>query len=161
MHLWRMWGLFRHIWKHDLAPKHKPYNALLDEQRETKITSNAAFQHLRKICNAGFIVDEKGKNSLSFTPWENGIVDPLRIRSRSLLATPETSFLANKYMKLQQPCHRHERVIVEGSSHSDLLIGEESDVKVFPHIVNHIRLAEKENDTFSEFKSEGSTRKRF
>lgn len=56
--------------------------------------------------------------------------------------TPETSFLANKYMKLHQPSLRHERIIVEGFGHSDLLIGEESYKKVFPHILHHIRLAE-------------------
>lgn len=56
--------------------------------------------------------------------------------------TPETSFLANKYMKLHQPGFRHERVVVEGFGHSDLLIGEESDKKVFPHILSHIGLVE-------------------
>lgn len=56
--------------------------------------------------------------------------------------TPETSFLANKYMKMHQPEFRHERVVVEGFGHSDLLIGDESDKKVFPHILEHIRLAE-------------------
>ena len=56
--------------------------------------------------------------------------------------TPQTSFLANKYMKLHQPGFRHERVVVEGFGHSDLLIGEESYKKVFPHILSHMRLAE-------------------
>lgn len=56
--------------------------------------------------------------------------------------TPQTSFLAHKYMKLHQPGFRHERVVVEGFGHSDLLIGEESCEKVFPHILSHIRLAD-------------------
>ena len=56
--------------------------------------------------------------------------------------TPQTSFLANKYMMLHQPGFRHERVVVEGFGHSDLLIGEESYKKVFPHILSHLRLAE-------------------
>lgn len=47
-------------------------------------------------------------------------------------------------MKLHQPGFRHERVVVEGFGHSDLLIGEESHTKVFPHILSHIRLAEQE-----------------
>lgn len=63
---------------------------------------------------------------------------------KTLLVTPQTSFLANKYMKLHQPNYRHERVVVEDFGHSDLLIGEESCIKVFPHIISHIRLAEKE-----------------
>ena len=61
---------------------------------------------------------------------------------RSLLVTPETSFLANKYMKLHQPGFRHERIVVDGFGHSDLLIGEESSKEVFPHILSHIRLSE-------------------
>ena len=61
---------------------------------------------------------------------------------RSLLVTPETSFLANKYMKLHQPGFRHERVVVDGYGHSDLLIGEESSKDVFPHILSHIRSSE-------------------
>lgn len=64
--------------------------------------------------------------------------------------TPETSFLANKYMKMHQPGFRHERVVVDGFGHSDLLIGEESEKKVFPHILSHIKLAEQgENDAIS------------
>lgn len=58
--------------------------------------------------------------------------------------TPETSFLANKYKKLHQPGYRHERVVVDDFGHSDLLIGEESHEKVFPHIQKHIELAEEE-----------------
>lgn len=95
-----------------------------------------AFPHLRKICNAGFIVDEKGKNSYFIHPERKALSTRSISGGRALLVTPETSFLANKYMKLHQPCHRHERVIVEGSGHSDLLIGEESNVKVFPRIVD-------------------------
>ena len=56
--------------------------------------------------------------------------------------TPQTSFLANKYMMLHQSDFRHERVVVEGFGHSDLLIGEDSYKKVFPPILSHIRLAE-------------------
>lgn len=61
--------------------------------------------------------------------------------------TPETSFLANKYMKLHQPGYRHERVVVDDFGHSDLLIGEESHEKVFPHILKHVELAEDEEDS--------------
>jgi len=60
--------------------------------------------------------------------------------------TPETSYLANKYMKLHQPGFRHERAVVDGFGHSDLLIGEKSHEKVFPHIISHIRLAEQEGN---------------
>lgn len=65
---------------------------------------------------------------------------------RSLLVTPETTFLANKYMKLHQPGFRHERVVVDGFGHSDLLIGEESCKEVFPYIVSHIRLCQEGKD---------------
>ncbi|GLT62702.1 hypothetical protein SLA2020_353190 [Shorea laevis] len=54
-------------------------------------------------------------------------------------------------MKLHQPGFRHERDVVEGFGHSDLLNGEESHKKVFPHILSHIRLAEqgkKHHDKF-------------
>ncbi|KAI3471794.1 hypothetical protein Pfo_028447 [Paulownia fortunei] len=67
---------------------------------------------------------------------------------RTLLVTPETSFLANKYMKLHQPGYRHERVVVDGFGHSDLLIGEKSHENVFPHIQKHIELAEEEINSF-------------
>ncbi|KAK2659939.1 hypothetical protein Ddye_006472 [Dipteronia dyeriana] len=102
----------------------------------------STFPHLRKICKAGFIVDSNGKNSYLIHP-ERMEVSTLYISGgRNILVTPETSFLANKYMKLHQPGLRHERVVVEGFGHSDLLIGEESYKKVFPHILSHIRLAE-------------------
>lgn len=66
---------------------------------------------------------------------------------RNLLVTPETSFLANKYMKLRQPGFRHERVVVDGFGLSDLLIGEESYKMVFPHILSHMKgLKEKKRE---------------
>ncbi|KAJ4830117.1 hypothetical protein Tsubulata_001330 [Turnera subulata] len=104
----------------------------------------SAFPHLRKICNAGYIVDSKGNNSYLIHP-ERMAVSTLYISGgRPLLVTPETSFLANKYMRLHQPGFRHERVVVEDFGHSDLLIGEKSCEKVFPHILDHIRSAEQE-----------------
>lgn len=102
----------------------------------------AAFPHLRKICNSGFVLDSNGNDSYMIHP-ERMAVSTLYISGgRPVLVTPETTFLANKYMKLHQPGFRHERVVVEGFGHSDLLIGEESPAKVFPHILSHIRLAE-------------------
>ncbi|MBA0849433.1 hypothetical protein Goshw_016020 [Gossypium schwendimanii] len=106
----------------------------------------AAFPHLRKICQSGFIVDSKGNNSYLIHP-ERMAVSTLYISGgRSLLVTPETTFLANKYVKLHQPGFRHERVVVDGFGHSDLLIGEESCKEVFPYIVSHIRLCEEGKD---------------
>ncbi|XP_057777960.1 uncharacterized protein LOC130996678 [Salvia miltiorrhiza] len=104
----------------------------------------AAFPHLRKICNAGFIVDSRGNNSYLIHPERMALPTLYISGGRTLLATPETSFLGNKYMKLHQPGYRHERVVVDGFGHSDLLIGEESCEKVFPHIQRHIELAEEE-----------------
>ncbi|XP_059646653.1 uncharacterized protein LOC132293268 [Cornus florida] len=102
----------------------------------------AAFPHLRKICKAGFIVDSDGRNSYLIHPERMALPTLYISGGRTLLVTPETSFLANKYMKLHQPGFRHGRVVVEGFGHSDLLIGEESYKKVFPHILSHIRLNE-------------------
>ncbi|KAL3586654.1 hypothetical protein D5086_013521 [Populus alba] len=70
----------------------------------------------------------------------------------------ETSYLANKYMKLHQPGFRHERAVVDGFGHSDLLIGEKSHEKVFPHIISHIRLAEQEGNDLTPRKKEGQQR---
>lgn len=56
--------------------------------------------------------------------------------------TPETTLLANKFMRLHQPDFHHKRVVVHGFGHSDLLIGEESSEKVFPHFISHMKLAE-------------------
>lgn len=103
----------------------------------------AGFTHLRKICNAGFILDSDGKNIYMVHPERMALPTLYISGGRTLLVTPETSFLANKYMKLHQPSYRHERVVVDGFGHSDLLIGEKSFEKVFPHIITHIRLAEK------------------
>ncbi|KAL0309500.1 UNVERIFIED_CONTAM: hypothetical protein Scaly_1718300 [Sesamum calycinum] len=63
---------------------------------------------------------------------------------QTLLVTPETSFLANKYVKMHQPSYMHGRVVVDSFGHSDLFIGEKSPEKVFPHIQKHIELAEEE-----------------
>ncbi|KAI3471916.1 hypothetical protein Pfo_028604 [Paulownia fortunei] len=109
----------------------------------------AAFPHLRKICNAGFIVDSKGNNSYLIYPERMALPTLYISGGRTLLVTPETSFLANKYMKLHQPGYRHERVVVDGFGHSDLMIGEKSHEKVFPHIQKHIELAEEERSSFS------------
>ncbi|MBA0706729.1 hypothetical protein Golax_018820 [Gossypium laxum] len=117
----------------------------LNKQSTTKLPM-AAFPHLRKICKSGFIVDSKGNNSYLIHP-ERMAVSTLYISGgRSLLVTPETTFLANKYVKLHQPGFRHERVVVDGFGHSDLLIGEESCKEVFPYIVSHIRLCEEGKD---------------
>lgn len=104
----------------------------------------AAFPHLRKICNAGFIVDCNGNSSYLIHPERMALPTLYISGGRTLLVTPETSFLANKYMKLHQPGYRHERVVVDGFGHSDLLIGEESCQEVFPHIQRHIELAEEQ-----------------
>ncbi|KAF8397919.1 hypothetical protein HHK36_016844 [Tetracentron sinense] len=98
--------------------------------------------HIRKICNAGFIVDKDGKNAYLIHPERMALPTLYISAGRSLIVTPQTSFLANQYMKLHQPGYRHSRVVVEGFGHSDLLIGQESYRKVFPHIISHIRLAE-------------------
>ncbi|KVH94537.1 4Fe-4S ferredoxin, iron-sulfur binding, conserved site-containing protein [Cynara cardunculus var. scolymus] len=106
----------------------------------------AAFPHLRKICNEGFIVDSKGNSSYLIHPERMALPTLYISGGRTLLVTPKTSFLANKYMKLHHPSFRHERVVVEGFGHSDLLIGGESSKKVFPHILSHMGLAEKEEN---------------
>ncbi|PIN24634.1 Triglyceride lipase-cholesterol esterase [Handroanthus impetiginosus] len=108
----------------------------------------AAFPHLRKICNTGFIVDARGNNSYLIHPERMALPTLYISGGRSLLVTPETSFLANKYMKLHQPGYRHERVVVDGFGHSDLLIGEKSEEEVFPHILKHIALAEEERSSW-------------
>ncbi|GKV31845.1 hypothetical protein SLEP1_g40508 [Rubroshorea leprosula] len=104
------------------------------------------------ICNSGFIVDSSGKYSYLIHP-ERMALSTLYVSGVRSLVTPETSFLANKYMKLHQPGFRHERVVVEGFGHSDLLIGEESHAKAFPHILSHIRLAEQGKNSMTN--SEG------
>ncbi|CAI9097688.1 OLC1v1034158C1 [Oldenlandia corymbosa var. corymbosa] len=104
----------------------------------------SAFHHLRKICNAGFIVDSNGKNTYLIHPERMALPTLYLSGGRTLLVTPQTSFLANKFMRLHQPGFRHERVVIDGFGHSDLLIGEESSKQVFPHILSHVALAEKE-----------------
>ena len=79
-------------------------------------------------------MDSKGNNSYLIHPERMALSTQYISGGRSLLVTPETSFLANKYMKLHQPGFRHERVVMDDFGHSDLLIGEESSKEVFPHI---------------------------
>ncbi|KAL3536084.1 hypothetical protein ACH5RR_004545 [Cinchona calisaya] len=105
----------------------------------------SAFPHLRNICNAGYIVDSNGKNTYLVHPERMALPTLYISGGRTLLVTPQTSFLANKYMKLHQPGFRHKRVVIDGFGHSDLLIGEESSKKVFPHILSHMSFAEKGN----------------
>lgn len=104
----------------------------------------AGFPHLRKICNNGFIVDSNGQNSYLIHPERMALPTLYISGGKPILVTPETTFLAHKYMKLHQPNYRHERVVVDGFGHSDLFIGEDSYKKVFPHILSHIELTEKE-----------------
>ncbi|KAJ4705296.1 Long-chain-alcohol oxidase FAO4B [Melia azedarach] len=132
-------GIFGNaFWHQNLSPA--MHNWL--NRQDTTTLPMAGFPHLRKICNSGYIVDSNGNNSYLIHP-ERMTLSTLYISGgRSLLVTPETSFLAHKYMKLHQPGFRHERVVIDGFGHSDLLIGEESYKKVFPHILSHIRLAE-------------------
>lgn len=59
----------------------------------------AGFPHLRKICNSGFIVDSHGNNSYLIHPERMKLSTLYISGGRSLLVTPETSFLGNKYMK--------------------------------------------------------------
>ncbi|KAB2046406.1 hypothetical protein ES319_D01G232100v1 [Gossypium barbadense] len=136
-------GIFGNtFWHQNLTPT---MNHWLNKRSTTKLPM-AAFPHLRKICKSGFIVDSKGNNSYLIHP-ERMAVSTLYISGgRSLLVTPETTFLANKYVKLHQPGFRHERIVVDGFGHSDLLIGEESCKEVFPYIVSHIRLCEEGKD---------------
>ncbi|KAF9594383.1 hypothetical protein IFM89_030985 [Coptis chinensis] len=102
----------------------------------------SAFPHLRKICTTGYIVDPDGKNQYLIHPERMATHTLYLSGGRSLLVTPQASFLANQYMKLHQPGFRHSRVVVDGFGHSDLLIGEESFKKVFPHIISHIKTIE-------------------
>ncbi|KAL1549281.1 hypothetical protein AAHA92_17408 [Salvia divinorum] len=118
----------------------------INKENQTKVPM-AGFSHLRKICNAAFIVDSSGNNTYLIHPERMALPTFYISGERVILVTPETSFLANKYMKLHQSGYRHERVVVDGFGHSDLLIGEESHEKVFPHIQRHIELAEDEQDS--------------
>ncbi|CAL2272995.1 unnamed protein product [Prunus armeniaca] len=132
-------GIFGNtFWHKNISPTMHQW---LNKQSSTRLPM-AAFPHLRKICNSGFIVDSSGRNSYLIHPERMALPTLYISGGRSLLVTPHTSFLAHKYMKLHQPGFRHERVVVEGFGHSDLLIGEESYKKVFPHILSHIRSAE-------------------
>ena len=139
-------GIFGNtFWHENLSPS---MHYWLNKENVTKLPM-AALPHLRKICNAGNIVDSEGNNSYLIHPERMPLPTLYISGGRSLLVTPETSFLANNYMKLHQPGFRHERDVVEGFGHSDLLIGEESYKKVFPHITSHIRSAERENGAIS------------
>ncbi|XP_050227477.2 uncharacterized protein LOC126677073 isoform X2 [Mercurialis annua] len=142
-------GIFGNtFWHENVTPT---VHQWLNEHSSTRLPM-AAFPHLRKICNSGFLVDSDGNNSYLIHPERMAVPTLYISGGRSLLVTPETSFLANKYMKLHQPGFRHERVVVDGFGHSDLLIGEKSYEKVFPHLLSHIRLAELEGNGVVSFK---------
>ncbi|KAE8717051.1 hypothetical protein F3Y22_tig00110065pilonHSYRG00254 [Hibiscus syriacus] len=132
-------GIFGNaFWHQNVTPTMHHW---LNKQSTTNIPL-AAFPHLRKICKSGFIVDSNGNNSYLIHPERMAVSTLYVSGGRSLLVTPETTFLANNYVKMHQPGFRHERVVVDGYGHSDLLIGEESFKEVFPHILSHIRLCE-------------------
>eukprot|EP01018_Ginkgo_biloba_P020085 Gb_39397 [translate_table: standard] len=102
----------------------------------------AGFPHLRSICIAGHIVDSKGKNTFLIHPERMALPTTYISGGRSLLVTPQTSLHANRYMRLHHPNFHHERVVIEGFGHSDLLIGQNSHKHVFPHILSHLKRAE-------------------
>ncbi|KAJ6361852.1 hypothetical protein OIU78_002294 [Salix suchowensis] len=136
-------GIFGNaFWHENVSPS---LHQWLITQSATNLPMSA-FPHLRRICNSRYIVDSNGNSSFLIHPERMAISTLYISGGRSLLVTPDTSFLANKYMKLHQPGFRHERVVVDGFGHSDLLIGEKSHEKVFPHIISHIRLAEQEGN---------------
>ncbi|XP_026439523.1 uncharacterized protein LOC113338294 isoform X1 [Papaver somniferum] len=112
----------------------------------------SGFTHLRKICLSGFIVDSSGNNTYLIHPERMQLHTTYISGGKSLLVTPETSFLANNYMKLHQPGYKHTRVVVEDFGHSDLLIGENSSKFVFPHILSHIKSSENEEVGVQESK---------
>ncbi|KAJ0972728.1 hypothetical protein J5N97_020687 [Dioscorea zingiberensis] len=113
----------------------------LNKQNVTKLPLSA-FPHLQKICTSGFIVDPKGRNKYLIHPERMAVPTLYVSGGRTLLVTPETTFLAHKYMKLHQPKFKHKRVVIDGFGHSDLLIGEDAHKKVFPHFLSHIRSVE-------------------
>lgn len=102
----------------------------------------SGFPHLRKICNAGYVVDAEGKNKYLIHSERMAVPTQYISGGRSLLVTPKTSMLAYRYMRLHQPRFQHKRVVVEGYGHSDLLIGEESYKNVFPHFIAYMRMTE-------------------
>ncbi|KAL8517752.1 hypothetical protein ACS0TY_015827 [Phlomoides rotata] len=134
-------GIFGNTFWHENVSHTMHY--WMNKENQTRLPM-AAFPHLRQICNAGFIVDTKGNNAYLIHPERIALPTLYISGGRTILVTPETSFLANKYMKLHQPGYRHQRVVVDGFGHSDLLIGQESYNKIFPHIQKHIELAEEE-----------------
>lgn len=81
-------------------------------------------------------MDNEGKNSY-YHPERMALPALYISGGTNLLVTSETSFLTNKYMKLHQPGFRHERVVVDGFGHSDLLIGEESYDGVSSHFITY------------------------
>lgn len=99
-----------------------------------------------------FIVDSSGNNTYLIHPERMQLHTTYISGGKSLLVTPETSFLANNYMKLHQPGYKHTRVVVEDFGHSDLLIGENSSKFVFPHILSHIKSSENEEVGVQESK---------
>ncbi|XP_038697798.1 uncharacterized protein LOC119995391 [Tripterygium wilfordii] len=142
-------GMFGNVfWHQNISPTVHDW---LNKQSSTRLPFSP-FLHLRKIFKSGYIVDSKGNNSFLIHPERMQLSTLYISGGRSLLVTPETSFLANNYMKLHQPGFKHERVVVEGFGHSDLLIGEEAPKKVFPHILSHIKLAEQGGDSLMRCK---------
>ncbi|KAH0464804.1 hypothetical protein IEQ34_004907 [Dendrobium chrysotoxum] len=132
-------GIFGNAFWH--ANISKTLHQWLSKQNVTHLPMSG-FPHLRKICNAGFVIDAEGKD-MYLIHSERMAMPTLYISGgRSLLVTPETSMLAYKYMRLHQPGFQHKRVVMEGYGHSDLLIGEESYKSVFPHFISHMRMAE-------------------
>ncbi|XP_015581580.2 uncharacterized protein LOC8263202 [Ricinus communis] len=141
-------GIFGNtFWHENVSPT---IHQWLNEHSSTRLPMGA-FPHLREICNSGFIMDSNGNNSYLIHPERMAVPTLYISGGRTLLVTPETSFLANKYMRLHQPSSRHERVVIDEFGHSDLLIGEESYEKVFPHLLSHIRLAELEGNGMMNF----------
>ncbi|RWR72004.1 Glucose-methanol-choline oxidoreductase [Cinnamomum micranthum f. kanehirae] len=111
--------------------------------RQAQVTlPMSGLRQIAKIGSTGHIVNATGEEVYLTHPERIPLPTLYLSGGRSIVATPETSLLAHQYMKLHHPGFHHERVVVDGFGHSDVLLGEESYKKVFPHIISHMKFVE-------------------
>ncbi|MCO5555302.1 hypothetical protein L7F22_008847 [Adiantum nelumboides] len=92
------------------------------------------FRQLRQICMAGNVVKSSGEDI--YMPHTGRLALPTTYISggRPLLVTPTTSERAHALMQHHHPEFHHERHVVHGYGHSDLLIAERAPQDIFPLI---------------------------
>eukprot|EP00270_Netrium_digitus_P013679 TRINITY_DN4573_c0_g1_i1.p1 TRINITY_DN4573_c0_g1~~TRINITY_DN4573_c0_g1_i1.p1 ORF type:complete len:421 (-),score=84.04 TRINITY_DN4573_c0_g1_i1:236-1498(-) len=108
------------------------------KHRATQFLAMSGLPQVRKILLAARIVDAKGNPEPYDHPERLAVPTTYISGGKPILVLPETSRRANEYMREHHPEFEHERVVVPGYGHQDMLIGKDMEKDIFPHVLRHL-----------------------